>query len=192
MPLISKFIGLALVLFVVIFTCGPGYLGSFYDFNALVLVLGITLGGVLLIHGFTGIKSVISDSIVRKNDLSEGRLNSNVALLSQAAFFANSAGALSGLMGFVKMLTNLRSPADLGPAMATALLGILYGLLISSLIFVPIRASLLKKYQPSNPDNLGNNMYGRIQAYSWFGFMSLMMIFWVLLARPDTLVVTPN
>jgi chemotaxis protein MotA len=56
--------------------------------------------------------------------------------------YAPALGMLGTLIGLVQMLTRLRDPSSLGPAMAIALLTTFYGSLLSSLFFLPIAGKL--------------------------------------------------
>jgi chemotaxis protein MotA len=51
-------------------------------------------------------------------------------------------GMLGTLIGLVQMLSKLQDPANIGPAMATALLTTFYGSLMSTLFFLPIAGKL--------------------------------------------------
>ena len=54
-------------------------------------------------------------------------------------------GMIGTLVGLVQMLANLDDPANIGPAMAVALLTTFYGALIANLIAIPIADKLAAK-----------------------------------------------
>ena len=56
--------------------------------------------------------------------------------------YAPAFGMLGTLIGLVQMLSRLQDPANIGPAMATALLTTFYGSLLSTLFFLPIAGKL--------------------------------------------------
>ena len=56
--------------------------------------------------------------------------------------YAPAFGMLGTLIGLVQMLSKLQDPANIGPAMATALLTTFYGSLLSTLFFLPIAGKL--------------------------------------------------
>ena len=58
------------------------------------------------------------------------------------ATFAPAFGMIGTLIGLVQMLNHLTNPSGIGPAMAIALLTTFYGVLISTLFFLPIAGKL--------------------------------------------------
>lgn len=58
------------------------------------------------------------------------------------ATYAPSFGMLGTLIGLIQMLSMLATPDNLGPAMAVALLTTFYGMLLSTVIFLPIAGKL--------------------------------------------------
>ena len=56
--------------------------------------------------------------------------------------YAPAFGMLGTLIGLVQMLSRLQEPANIGPAMAVALLTTFYGSLLSTLFFLPIAGKL--------------------------------------------------
>jgi chemotaxis protein MotA len=68
------------------------------------------------------------------------RLGADV--LSTMGTFAPAMGMIGTLIGLVNMLQGLNNPANIGPAMAVALLSTLYGALLSNLVFFPLSGKL--------------------------------------------------
>ncbi len=64
-------------------------------------------------------------------------------------------GMIGTLVGLVQMLANLDDPANIGPAMAVALLTTFYGALIANLIAIPIADKLAAK---TNLDGVVNEL----------------------------------
>ena len=58
------------------------------------------------------------------------------------ATFAPAFGMIGTLIGLVQMLNHLSNPSGIGPAMAIALLTTFYGVLLSTLFFLPIAGKL--------------------------------------------------
>ena len=58
------------------------------------------------------------------------------------AIYAPSFGMMGTLIGLVQMLRQLSNPETIGPAMAVALLTTFYGMLLSTLFFLPIAGKL--------------------------------------------------
>ncbi len=68
------------------------------------------------------------------------RLSADV--VSTMGTFAPAMGMIGTLIGLVKMLQSLDNPANIGPAMAVALLSTLYGALLANLVFFPLAGKL--------------------------------------------------
>ena len=67
------------------------------------------------------------------------------AVLQRAANVAVAAGTIGTIIGLVQMLQNLDDPSAIGPAMAVALLTLLYGLLLGEVVFRSAAADLLAR-----------------------------------------------
>ena len=63
-------------------------------------------------------------------------------VFSTMGTFAPAMGMIGTLIGLVKMLHALDNPANIGPAMAVALLSTLYGALLANLVFFPLSGKL--------------------------------------------------
>ena len=89
-----------------------------------------------------------NDSIVLENTLKNEILSiaeqkqKSVAVLKKAAEIAPSMGLIGTLVGLIQLLGNLDSPAQIGPAMAVALLTTFYGAVLAYMVFAPISAKL--------------------------------------------------
>ena len=59
-------------------------------------------------------------------------------MFQDASIFSAAAGLLGTLIGLVKMLLAIEDPDHIGPAFAVALLTIIYGLIFSQFIFLPL------------------------------------------------------
>lgn len=188
MNLITKSIGVLVTALAIGVSIGPDMVGMFYDERALTLVTGLILGGLILTHGFAAMRDAAIDIFKAKHERGTERLGETVAVLSHAAFFATIGGTLGGVIGFVVMLANLSDPSQLGPAMSVALLSLFYGIVLSALVFVPMRGALIKKYDAYRSDSAAPGLIRGIQSFSLFSFFALVTIFWVLMANPKPLV----
>ena len=119
----------------------------FLDDRALFIVYSATLWGAISATG----KRVLQMAPVTFRVL---RGNSN--LTAEDLFFWVSAfrttiqctiagGFSAAIMGFILMLVNLDDPARIGPAMALALLGMLYALIIAYLLLLPLQTCFEKQ-----------------------------------------------
>ena len=66
----------------------------------------------------------------------------NQEVFKRMAIYAPSMGMIGTLIGLVEMLGSMSNPAELGPAMALALLTTFYGAFLATLIFLPIAGKL--------------------------------------------------
>ncbi|MFW6147835.1 MAG: motility protein A [Thermodesulfobacteriota bacterium] len=63
-------------------------------------------------------------------------------IFTKMAAFAPAFGMIGTLIGLVQMLNQLSDPSTIGPAMAIALLTTFYGVILSTLFFLPIAGKL--------------------------------------------------
>ena len=63
-------------------------------------------------------------------------------MFKKLALYAPAMGMIGTLIGLVEMLGNMRNPAELGPAMALALITTFYGAFLATLVFNPIAGKL--------------------------------------------------
>ena len=66
----------------------------------------------------------------------------SVEVLRRLAEVAPSMGLIGTLIGLIQLLGNLNSPAEIGPAMAIALLTTFYGAVLAYMVFAPLAAKL--------------------------------------------------
>ncbi len=80
----------------------------------------------------------------------------SVDFLRRAGDVAPAMGLIGTLIGLVRMLGNLDNPAEIGPAMAVALLTTFYGAVLAHLVFIPLAA---KTEHCTDEEALVNNLY---------------------------------
>jgi len=66
----------------------------------------------------------------------------SVGVLRKAAKISPAMGLIGTLVGLVQMLGSLDDPANIGPAMAVALLTTLYGAILANMVFAPLASKL--------------------------------------------------
>jgi flagellar motor component MotA len=123
-----------------------------------IILVGITFGGTvvhfvnapsfLIVFGVTAfftfahhsLDSTIKAFAAALNSeavpVSEGR--QHIRVLSTARVLASASGVLGTLIGMVNMLANMDDPSAIGPAMAVALLTLLYGVMLAELFIGPL------------------------------------------------------
>ena len=127
------------VIFSALVLGGMGFGGfpleAFFDLPSLILVLGGALCGTIAVHPvadvFKAVRLALSDK--PSEAFPEGR-----SVFQDASIFSAAAGLLGTLIGLVKMLLAIEDPDHIGPAFAVALLTIIYGLIFSQFVFLPL------------------------------------------------------
>jgi chemotaxis protein MotA len=66
----------------------------------------------------------------------------STGILRRAAEVSPAMGLIATLIGLVNMLGSLNNPESIGPAMAIALLGTLYGAVLANVVFLPLASKL--------------------------------------------------
>ncbi len=79
-----------------------------------------------------------------------------VDFLRRAGDVAPAMGLIGTLIGLVKMLGSLDNPADIGPAMAVALLTTFYGAVLAHMVFIPLA---VKTDHCATEESLINQLY---------------------------------
>ena len=105
----------------------------FFDAPSFFIVIVPTL---LLSFAFHGPTSVFG--ALRSQDRGEPELKNSIVVLRTLQNLTRACGCIGSLMGLVMMLANMDNPAKIGPAMAVAVLSVLYGLFIAELFLGPL------------------------------------------------------
>lgn len=101
-------------------------LSDYLDVPTLGFILGSTFGVLLIKHGSEGVKFWWMKNGVKKYQIAKS--GGVTCILS---------GLASNMLSFVAILANLSDPSAIGPALAIALLGSFYGLLLYLILFFP-------------------------------------------------------
>lgn len=142
----STAVGLGLIVAVMIgaIVLG-GTLMSFIDLASLTPVTMLTLGGTLFSHSMNDILGACMHWL-KGSELDEAQRERSHEVFTQMANFASVSGAVGTVIGLTQMLQNLSDPSAIGPAMAVALLSLLYAVLMGELV---LRA-VAERYKPSH------------------------------------------
>jgi chemotaxis protein MotA len=115
--------------------------------QGLVALSKISLHNNLLKKGCALMADGAEEDIIRNalrteiESLKHRHLNIQDVFIKMATF-APAFGLIGTLIGLVQMLNHLTNPSGIGPAMAIALLTTFYGVLLSTLFFLPIAGKL--------------------------------------------------
>lgn len=128
-----------------------GNLAMFINLPSLVIVIGGGLFVSLSFHSPTAVKNALvagsAGTAANPHDLKNHR---NV--LGTIRTSVVGSGVLGTLIGSVQMLANLDDPKKLGPAIAVALLTLVYSVLISELCLAPMSNGLLAEELKNSAD----------------------------------------
>ncbi len=119
-------------------------LRHFIDTPSLFIVLGIVLSGALWSYPIAETKQAFFDAF-SADEIEEGRAKQGYRIFQSMAGYAVSGGIVGTVIGLIKMLSNLDDPTAIGPAMAVALLTILYGVIFGEVVFKSMANSCLSK-----------------------------------------------
>ena len=114
-----------------------GNLFSFVDAPSLILVLGATICGAFISFPTARVLAVFP--FRRRGSPEESA--QQAAVLDRMADLSVASGVMGTVIGLVMMLQNLDDPTAIGPAMAVALLTLLYGVIMGELVFRSLAAS---------------------------------------------------
>jgi chemotaxis protein MotA len=98
-------------------------------------------GVQLLIEGYD--QQSVHDILTKDLNATCARHATGKAIFQNAVDVAPAMGVIGTIIGLVQMLSNMNDPKSLGPAMAMALLSMLYGLIIANIICAPIVDKLI-------------------------------------------------
>ena len=120
-----------------------GTLLAFIDLASLTLVTMLTLGGTLFSHPMRDIQGSCMDWLKGRR-LEDAQRDRAHHVFTQMANFASVSGAIGTMIGLILMLRNLSDPSAIGPAMAVALLCLLYAIVMGELVF----RAIAETYRP--------------------------------------------
>ena len=114
----NKIVGFALIIISIGMAMAlGGDLKAFVDVPSVIMVFGISLGGLIARHGFGAVKQLFDG----QNNQGPIETLVNTALL---------AAIIASLVATVALLSNMGSPTDIGPALAVSMLSTLYAVII--------------------------------------------------------------
>ena len=116
---------------------------SFVDMASICIVFGCIASGATWSFSLTQIKDAFAVALRGVADDEKARQAHFV--FYKMAEFSVGAGLIGTLIGLVKMLQNLDDPTTIGPAMAVALLTLLYGVIIGEFVFKAMANSCLSQ-----------------------------------------------
>ena len=126
-----------------------GSLGGFIDMPSVFIVLGVTVGATIWSSPMSDIGLAVARSL-SSGPIAKEEAHRAHAVLQHAANAAVAGGTIGTIIGLIQMLQNLDDPSVIGPAMAVALLTLLYGVLLGEVFLRSAAVDLLAR---SNDDS---------------------------------------
>ena len=134
---------IGLIITIALITLAMGDITAFIDIPSLLIVLGGTLG--MLIFGCSSIPNMVS--AVFSGDATNEQLTAAAKGWRMARSYTLAFGVIGTFIGGVIMLKNMDDPAAIGPGVALAILTILYALLLSFAVYLPLQSRLEDRIQ---------------------------------------------
>ena len=132
---ISRIIGLGAFAAIWIWAIGGKVdLRAFLDRGSLLIVVGCSFALLLAACGWTGLRSAVTTLIGQRASARATLDGLNVFRL--AAAFAVACGLVATLVGLIVSLHHMSDPSMIGPAVASAMLPLLYGAVVALLCLV--------------------------------------------------------
>jgi flagellar motor component MotA len=139
MKLLFAIIGTALFLAAMLL---GGNLWAFFNMPSFLIVTGGLICFSLAHHDYSSIKEAIGNALSGQPSPHVQKDISVLATLRKTTYGSGLAGTLIGL---IQMLQSLDDPSNIGPAMAVALLTVLYSVLIVEFIIDPLSNRILSQ-----------------------------------------------
>ncbi len=139
-----------------------------------------TAAGIFLSHTPSDVRTVLA-GFFGSRDLEEPEAQDGFALYSRLADLAVEMGLIGTLIGVVAVLQSLDDPTKVGPPMAVALLTLLYGVLLSELVFRPAASDCLVRAGVTQ-DPARSRRFHRIMGLIGMLNLVLLSFFVILLA----------
>ncbi len=114
-----------------------GRLGLFIDPPSVAIVFGITFFFTFAYHSAGQFFAALTKGFGRE-PVPANEAQQHIRVLWTARTLATASGVIGSLIGFVNMLANMDDPKSIGPAMAVALLTMLYAVILAEGLFGPL------------------------------------------------------
>ncbi len=138
---------LALAAFLSVATVPPGVITArtFVDLPSAVFVLGGSLGGLLLSHNRRCWKLLWTLLQGRRDTLNRSDRQELSCFLQTGSRASVALGVLGTLAGGMIILSDMGNLKQLGWALAATILTVFYGLLLSEVVFQPMRKTVMEE-----------------------------------------------
>ena len=140
----DKFLGFFIVLFSLALAMSiTGNLLIFIDVPSVLIIAGVTVGGMILGYGFNVFK-LFSLPLKQNSSLLKEHYFQIISLYQLIINLALGAAVLAIIIALVKILSNLADPKQIGPALAIALLSAFYAVGLVLVFVLPLKHRLMR------------------------------------------------
>jgi len=142
----SMIIGFVILVAIILYgiTSGSSLL-LFINFPSIIFVGGILIGGILISFGCSLPLKALKKALQKEGVKDRNELKEYVNVCTMASRLSIAAGILGTFIGFIQTLVLTDDPKTFGPSIAVALITVLYGALLSELVFQPLKHSFIAK-----------------------------------------------
>ena len=121
-----------------------GTLAAFIDATSALLVLGVTAVFAMAAHHPSKVCAALLAGLSQE-PIDQVDAAQHARVLQTIRGVLIRSGIVAFLIGGVSMLVSLDDPATIGPAVAVALLSMLYAVILSELIVAPMKQAILNR-----------------------------------------------
>ncbi len=119
-----------------------GDLAAFLDLASVTITLGGSAVFTLAAHGPSRVWDAISAGF-RQDPVEQDEASQHARVLQSLRGALIGTGVIAFLIGGVHMLQHMDDPSQIGPAVAVALLSVLYSVTLAELIVAPMKHAVL-------------------------------------------------
>ncbi len=143
----SKITGILIILFSLIVSCLlTGSLMLYFDVKSILIVFGLLLGGIVFSSGIIVPLKAVKNAFDSNSANSPEELKQFIYFFNSASRLSIGAGVIGIFIGIIGILAVLNDPSQIGANAAIALLTAFYGVILSELVFQPMKNSVIKKF----------------------------------------------
>ncbi|MFC1551585.1 MotA/TolQ/ExbB proton channel family protein [Candidatus Latescibacterota bacterium] len=154
---VSMIIGIIVItLFLLFGIISGGSLALFINIPSALIVGGVLIGGSLMSFGFAVPLRAMKEALWGRGVQVLDELKIYVNFFNLASQLSIAGGVAGTLIGFIQILAKMNDPSSIGPAMAVALITVMYGVVLSEFMFQPLKHALITKSadECENADNI--------------------------------------
>ncbi|MFC1650788.1 MotA/TolQ/ExbB proton channel family protein [Candidatus Latescibacterota bacterium] len=143
---VSMIVGIIIVIAFLLFgIISGGSLALFINIPSALIVGGVLIGGSLISFGFAVPLKAVKEALLGRGVQALDELKIYINFFNLASQLSIAGGVAGTLIGLINMLAKMDDPSSIGPAMAVALITVLYGVFLSEFVFQPLKHALITK-----------------------------------------------